>query len=108
MFTQKPNNNPFLLMKLKSEGKNINGIDLDEKLQTSLNKTQLSPEVDQQLKTALKVPKDKWTVPQTSNQQFGWFSDVDYFLFRKLEVKVTSLMKETNAIKQTMLIATIQ
>jgi hypothetical protein len=28
-FTAKPNNNPFLLMKYKNEGKEINGIDID-------------------------------------------------------------------------------
>ncbi len=38
----KPNNNPFLLMKMKDQGKVINGVDIDEKLQDSMNKTELT------------------------------------------------------------------
>ena len=35
----KPNNNPFLLMKLRNEGKNVNGVDINEKLNDEMNKT---------------------------------------------------------------------
>lgn len=67
-YADKPNNNPFLLMKYKNEGRTINGVDLDEKLEDDLQKSNLTPEINEKLKTVTHVPKDKWAVPQTSNQ----------------------------------------
>jgi hypothetical protein len=40
--TEKPNNNPYLLMKLRNEGKTLNGVDYDEKLRDGNYKTELT------------------------------------------------------------------
>ncbi len=55
-------------MKYKNEGKTINGVDIDEKLSDDLQKSNLTEEISNKLKTVTHVPKDKWQVPQTSNQ----------------------------------------
>ena len=55
-------------MKLKNEGKTVNGVDINEKLNDEMNKTQISQEIDSKLKTVTQTPKDKWNVPQTTNQ----------------------------------------
>jgi hypothetical protein len=41
-----------------------------------MNKTEIPPEIDSKLKTVTQTPKDKWSFPQTSNQEFGWYVDV--------------------------------
>jgi hypothetical protein len=74
--TEKPNNNPYLLMKLRNEGKTVNGVDYDEKLRDGNYKTDLTSEISDKLKTVTHTPKDKWNVPQTSNQEIGWFAEV--------------------------------
>lgn len=40
--TEKPNNNPYLLMKLREEGRTVNGVDYDEKLRDGNYKTELT------------------------------------------------------------------
>ena len=40
--TQKPNNNPYLLMKIKNAGGTLNGVDFEEKLRDGFNKTELT------------------------------------------------------------------
>jgi hypothetical protein len=74
--TEKPNNNPYLLMKMRNEGRSINGVDYDDKLRDGNYKTELTSEINDKLKTVTHTPKDKWNVPQTSNQEIGWFADV--------------------------------
>lgn len=66
--SEKPNNNPFLLMKYRNEGKTIKGVDIDEKLDDEMQKTNLTEQISDKLKTLTHVPKDKWAFPQTSNQ----------------------------------------
>ena len=39
-------------------------------------KTELTGEINDKLKTVTHTPKDKWGVPQTSNQEIGWFANV--------------------------------
>ena len=63
-------------MKMRQEGKTINGVDYEEKLRDGFYKTELTGEINDKLKTVTQTPKDKWNVPQTSNQEFGWFADV--------------------------------
>ena len=75
-YTEKPNNNPYLLMKMRNEGKNINGVDYEEKLRDDNPNTQLNEQVSTKLKTVTHTPKDKWNVPQTTAQEIGWMSDV--------------------------------
>ena len=72
-------------MKLKNEGKTINGVDINEKLQDNMNKTEIPKDIDNKLKTVTQTPKDKWALPQTSNQEIGWFVDVTHIM--KLESK---------------------
>lgn len=67
-YAEKPNNNPFLLMKYKNQGKTINGVDIEDKLNDDLHKANLTAEIDDKLKTVTQIPKDKWSVPQTTNQ----------------------------------------
>lgn len=67
-FAEKPNNNPFLLMKYRNEGKTINGVDMGEKIDDQMQKTSLTNELNDKLKTVTQVPRDKWSFPQTSNQ----------------------------------------
>ena len=73
-YTDKPNNNPFLLMKLKKEGRSLNGIDIDEKLNTGLKTTLISPEISKKLHTVTQIPKEKYVAPQTANQEVGWLA----------------------------------
>lgn len=75
-YTEKPNNNPYLLMKMRGEGKTINGVDYEEKLRDGYYKTELTGQINDKLKTVTQTPKDKWNVPQTSNQEIGWFAEV--------------------------------
>lgn len=75
-YTEKPNNNPFLLMKYQNEGRTIKGVDIEEKLDDEMQKTNLTAEINDRLKTVTQVPKDKWVFPQTSNQEFGWYAEV--------------------------------
>ena len=70
-------------MKMRNEGKSINGVDYDEKLREGFQRADLSPEVTQKLKTVTHTPKDKWNVPQTSNQEIGWFAEVPISLNQK-------------------------
>lgn len=77
-YSEKPNNNPFLLMKYKQEGRSINGVDIDERLNDDMQKTNLTAEITDKLKTVTHVPKDKWAQPQTSNQEIGWYAEVQY------------------------------
>lgn len=55
-------------MKYKNEGKAIKGVDLNQKLDDELQKSNLTSEINDKLKTVTHVPKDKWNVPQTTNQ----------------------------------------
>ena len=64
-------------MKLRNEGKTVNGVDFDEKLRDNSNRTELTNELNDKLKTVTHTPKDKWNLPQTSNQEFGWYVDVE-------------------------------
>jgi hypothetical protein len=61
---------------MRNEGRIINGVDYEEKLREVSNKTELTGEISDKLKTVTHTPKDKWGVPQTSNQEIGWFADV--------------------------------
>ena len=70
-------------MKMREEGKNINGVDYEEKLRDGYYKTQLTGDINDKLKTVTHTPKDKWNVPQTSNQEIGWFADVNLLSIRK-------------------------
>lgn len=70
-------------MKMKDEGKTINGVDYQEKLRDGNYKTELTSQINDKLKTVTHTPKDKWNVPQTSNQEIGWFVDVRLLLFQK-------------------------
>lgn len=63
-------------MKMRNQGKTINGVDYDEKLRDGYYKTELTGEINDKLKTVTHTPKDKWNVPQTSNQEIGWFAEV--------------------------------
>jgi hypothetical protein len=70
-------------MKLRNEGRTINGVDFDEKLREGSNKTELTSQLNDKLKTVTHTPKDKWNVPQTSNQEIGWFAEVLMFLIQQ-------------------------
>ena len=63
-------------MKYKNEGRSINGVDVDDKLNDEMHKSNLTSEINDKLKTVTQIPKDKWSVPQTTNQEFGWYADV--------------------------------
>ena len=76
-YTEKPSNNPYLLMKMRNEGKNINGVDYEEKLRDGNAGTELNDQVNNKLKTVTHTPKDKWNVPQTTNQEIGWLTEVE-------------------------------
>ena len=39
-------------------------------------KSDLDDALNTQLKTITKVPKQKWNLPQTANQEIGWWVDV--------------------------------
>ena len=41
-----------------------------------MRKSELTNQLNDKLKTVTHVPKQKFTVPQTSNQQIGWFAQV--------------------------------
>lgn len=75
-YTEKPNNNPYLLMKMREQGRTINGVDYEEKLRDGHYRTELTGEINDKLKTVTHTPKDKWGVPQTSNQEIGWYAEV--------------------------------
>jgi hypothetical protein len=55
-------------MKMRNEGKTIQGVDYEEKLRDGHYKTELTGEINDKLKTVTYTPKDKWNVPQTANQ----------------------------------------
>ena len=55
-------------MKYRNEGKTINGVDMGEKIDDQMQKTALTNELNDKLKTVTQVPRDKWDFPQTSNQ----------------------------------------
>lgn len=93
-------------MKLREEGKTVNGVDYDEKLRDGNYKTELTSEISDKLKTVTHTPKDKWNVPQTSNQEIGWFVDVRFYPLRKRTQKILSLcIRDRAAQRRTMLIA---
>lgn len=94
-------------MKLRNEGKTINGVDYDEKLRDGNYKTQLTDEISDKLKTVTHTPKDKWNIPQTSNQEIGWYADVTLTRRRSRKTKIlSSCISEKDALKRTMQIAT--
>jgi hypothetical protein len=68
-------------MKMRNEGKTISGVDYEDKLRDSNYNTELTPQINDKLKTVTQTPKDKWNVPQTSNQEIGWFVDVTVSLY---------------------------
>lgn len=53
-------------------------------------KSDLDDALNTQLKTITKVPKQKWNLPQTANQEIGWWVDVLFYLFRNL-IKTVNL-----------------
>ncbi len=55
-------------MKYKNDGREISGIDIDEKLNDGVLKSDLDDALNTQLKTVTQVPKQKWNIPQTMNQ----------------------------------------
>lgn len=59
-FAEKPNNNPFLLIQYRNEGRTINGVDIDELLDDETKKATLTAELSERLKTVTHVPRDKW------------------------------------------------
>lgn len=65
-------------MKLKEQGKSINGVDIDEKLNDNVNRTELGEQLNSKLKTVTHVPKQKWGVAQTTAQEIGWFNEVNH------------------------------
>jgi len=67
-------------MKYRNDGKEINGIDIEEKLNDGIMKSDLDDALNTQLKTITKVPKEKWNLPQTANQEIGWYVDVIFFI----------------------------
>ena len=69
-------------MKMRGEGRTINGVDYDDKLRDGHYKTQLTADINDKLKTVTHTPKDKWDVPQTSNQEIGWLAEVVLMAFR--------------------------
>lgn len=92
-----------------AEGKTINGVDYDEKLRDGHYKTELTSEINEKLKTVTHTPKDKWSIPQTSNQEIGWLADVDKILFRNASRReVSSFIGERDVLRLTMLTVTTQ
>ena len=85
-------------MKMRNEGKAINGVDYDEKLRDGNYKTELTSEINDKLKTVTHTPKDKWNVPQTSNQEIGWFAEVLSFRFSKKFRKILNLCTREKAV----------
>ncbi len=71
-------------MKYKNEGKDINGVDIDQKLNDGILKSDLDDALNTQLKTITKVPKQKWNLPQTANQEIGWYVDVIIILSKHM------------------------
>lgn len=67
-YTEKVNNNPYLLMKFQNEGRTISGVDINEKLGERSSSGVLTEEINDKLKTVTHTPKDKWNLPQTANQ----------------------------------------
>lgn len=95
-------------MKMRDEGKTINGVDYEEKLRDGNYKTELTNEINDKLKTVTHTPKDKWNVPQTSNQEIGWFVDVSKMLVRKKMLKIHNLcINDKGAQKHIMRMGTI-
>ncbi len=70
-------------MKYKNQGKEINGIDIDEKLNDGVLKSDLDDALNTQLKTVTQVPKQKWNLPQTYNQEIGWYVDVIFSIIQQ-------------------------
>lgn len=62
----------MLLMKMKDQGRTINGVDYEEVLHSESDGVQLPDHVTNRLSTMEQVPKGKWSMPQTSNQEIGW------------------------------------
>lgn len=108
-YAEKPNNNPFLLMKYQNEGRTINGVDMSEKLDDQMQKTVLTNEISDKLKTVTQVPKDKWQFPQTSNQEIGWYAEViPYFIHSEWGQRGNSSTREQAAMRPTTQIVTTQ
>lgn len=94
---------------MRNEGRTINGVDYEEKLRDGNYKTELTNEINDKLKTVTHTPKDKWSSPQTSNQEIGWYVDVLKNLYREKIMKIHNLFTSDRvALKPTMLIVTTQ
>ena len=76
IYSEKPNNNSFILEKYKKQGRTINGVDWNQQTDERVMKTVLTEEIGNKLKTVSQVPKQKYDFPQTSSQQLGWYLDV--------------------------------
>ena len=85
-------------MKMKEEGKTINGVDYEEKLRDGHYKTELTSEINDRLKTVTHTPKDKWSTPQTSNQEIGWLANVLSFPYSKDSNSIQSLCTNVRAV----------
>ena len=80
-------------------------MDYDEKLNDGTMKADLDEALNTQLKTISKVPKEKWNIPQTANQEIGWYANVRYLIrLRKSRTRVSSCTKEQGVPKLIMLI----
>lgn len=62
----------MLLMKMKDQGRTVNGVDYDEVLHNDSDAVQLPDHVTNRLSTIDQVPKGKWNMPQTYGQEIGW------------------------------------
>ena len=71
-------------------------------------KSDLDDALNTQLKTITKVPKQKWNLPQTANQEIGWWVDVLICLFRNLIRTVSLFTNVLGAPKLTMPTTTTQ
>ena len=78
-------------MKMRNEGKTINGVDYDQKLRDDNPNIQLNEQVNNKLKTVTHTPKDKWNTPQTTAQEIGWMTEVAVSIFRSSNRKIKDL-----------------
>lgn len=55
----------------------MNGVDIDERLNDDMQKTNLTTEIRNKLKTVTHIPKDKWVQSQTSKQKIDWYVEIN-------------------------------
>lgn len=100
VYSEKPNTNKMLLMKMRDEGRTINGVDYEEVLDNEAEGAQLPEHITQRLTNINELPKSKYNAPQTSNQEFGWYVVVVPGLFRIIPTSRSSSTRARAATRQ--------